>query len=127
MRSALAEVYALLSATDLVNLRLVADVAANTLGGGDSAAAKVLGTEAVVTAYGRMQEVLGARGLLRPGSPGAVLQGRVETLARRAQNNTFGGGTNEVMREIVAAKNLGMTLGARRRDEQKPPVRSGST
>ncbi len=127
VRSALAEVYALLSATDLVNLRLVADVAANTLGGGDSAAAKVLGTEAVVTAYGRMQEVLGARGLLRPGSPGAVLQGRVETLARRAQNNTFGGGTNEVMREIVAAKNLGMTLGARRRDEQKPPVRSGST
>jgi alkylation response protein AidB-like acyl-CoA dehydrogenase len=126
VRSTLAEVYALLSAADLMNLRLVADVAANTLGGGDSAAAKIFGTEAVVTAYGRMQEVLGAQGLLRPGSPGAVLQGRVETLARRAQNNTFGGGTNEVMREIVAAKNLGMTLAARRRDEQKSPARSGS-
>jgi alkylation response protein AidB-like acyl-CoA dehydrogenase len=125
VRSTLAEVYALLSAADLMNLRLVADVAANTLGGGDSAAAKIFGTEAVVTAYGQMQEVLGAQGLLRPGSPGAVLQGRVETLARRAQNNTFGGGTNEVMREIVAAKNLGMTLAARRRDEQKRPATSG--
>ncbi|MDN5893386.1 MAG: acyl-CoA dehydrogenase family protein [Nocardioides sp.] len=117
VRSTLAEVYALLSATDLINLRLVSDVAANTLGGGDSAVAKVFGTEAVVTAYGRLQEVLGARGLLRPDSPGAALQGRVETLARRAQNNTFGGGTNEVMREIIAGKALGMTLGARRRPD----------
>lgn len=126
VRQTLAEVYALLSAADLVNLRLVADVAANTLGGGDSAAAKVMGTEAVVTVYGMLQEVLGAGGLLRPGSPGAVLQGRVETLARRAQNNTFGGGTNEVMREIVAAKTLGMKLAARRRDAQTAPQKSAT-
>ncbi|GAA3679500.1 acyl-CoA dehydrogenase family protein [Nocardioides ginsengisoli] len=118
VRSALAETYALLSAADLMNLRLVSDVAANTLGGGDSAAAKIFGTEAVVTAYGRLQQVLGAAGLLRPGSPGAAIEGRVESLGRRAQNNTFGGGTNEVMREIVAAKTLGMTLGARRKDNQ---------
>ncbi|MFE7225621.1 acyl-CoA dehydrogenase family protein [Nocardioides sp. NPDC057577] len=116
VRSALAEVYALLSAADLMNLRLVSDVAANTLGPGDSAAAKIFGTEAVVTAYGRLQQVLGAAGLLRPGSPGAAIDGRVESLGRRAQNNTFGGGTNEVMREIVAAKTLGMTLGARRKE-----------
>ncbi|QKG19955.1 acyl-CoA dehydrogenase family protein [Actinomadura verrucosospora] len=114
VRHTLAEVYALLSAAELFSLRLVSDVAANTLGGGDSAAAKVFGTEAVVTAYGRLQEVLGAAGLLRPGTPGAALQGRVESLGRRAQNNTFGGGTNEVMREIVASKSLGMTLAARR-------------
>lgn len=116
VRSALAETYALLSAADLMNLRLVSDVAANTLGPGDSAAAKIFGTEAVVTAYGRLQQVLGATGLLRPGSPGAAIEGRVESLGRRAQNNTFGGGTNEVMREIVAAKTLGMTLGARRKE-----------
>ncbi|KOS56262.1 acyl-CoA dehydrogenase family protein [Rhodococcus rhodochrous] len=124
VRTNLAETYALLSAADLVNLRLVADVAANTLGGGDSAAAKIFGTEAVVTAYGKMQEILGVRGLLRPGSPGAVVEGRVETLARRAQNNTFGGGTNEVMREIVAAKCLGMTLAARRRTDAPTSTRS---
>ncbi len=125
VRNKLAEVYALLSATDLFNLRLVADVASGTLGGGDSAAAKVYGTEAVVDAYGMLQEVLGARGLLRPGTPGAALQGRVEALGRRAQNNTFGGGTNEVMREIVAAKTLGMTLAARRRTETATSAKSG--
>ncbi len=46
-----------------------------------------------------------------------MIEGRVEALGRRAQNNTFGGGSNEVMREIVAAKTLGMTLGARRRPD----------
>ena len=117
VRSTLAEVYALLSAAELVNLRLVADVANNTLGGGDSAAAKVRGTEAVVTAYNLLLEVMESAGLQRPGSPGAVLAGRVENLGRRAQNNTFGGGTNEVMREIVAAKGLGMTVAARRRPQ----------
>jgi len=125
VRAKLAEVYALLSATDLFNLRLVAAVASGTLGGGESAAAKVYGTEAVVDAYGMLQEVLGARGLLRPGTPGAALQGRVEALGRRAQNNTFGGGTNEVMREIVAAKSLGMTLAARRRSDAPAPIKSG--
>lgn len=119
VRNTLAEVYALLAATEQINLRLVADVAANNLGGGESSAAKVFGTEAVVTVYGRLQEVLGAAGLLRPGSLGAALEGRVENLGRRAQNNTFGGGTNEVMREVVASRQLGMTLAARRREEPR--------
>jgi alkylation response protein AidB-like acyl-CoA dehydrogenase len=114
VRSRFAEIYALLSAAELINLRLVADVANNSLTGGDSAAAKVFGTEAVVAAYGMMQEILGSVGLLRPDSPGAVLNGRIEALGRRAQNNTFGGGTNEVMREFVAARCLGMTLAPRR-------------
>lgn len=118
VRSTLAEVYALLSAADLVNLRLVADVAAGTLGGGDAAAAKVIGTETVVEVYGKLQEVLGVAGLVRHGSPGAAVAGRVETLGRRAQNNTFGGGTNEVMRDLVAAKTLGMTVGARRTEKK---------
>ncbi|WP_341392991.1 acyl-CoA dehydrogenase family protein [Arthrobacter sp. G119Y2] len=119
VRSTLAEVYALLSAAELVNLRLVADVAAGTLGGGEAAAAKVIGTETVVEVYGKLQEVLGVAGLLRAGSPGAAISGRVETLARRAQNNTFGGGSNEVLRDIVAAKALGMTLAARRQEKKE--------
>ncbi|WP_024794728.1 acyl-CoA dehydrogenase family protein [Tomitella biformata] len=125
VREKMAEIYALLSAADLMNLRLVADVAANTLGGGDSAAAKIFGTEAVVSAYGMLQEVLGAKGLLRPGTPGAAIEGRVEALGRRAQNNTFGGGTNEVMREIVAGKTLGMTMSARRRTDAPKTTAGG--
>ncbi|MFI0446569.1 acyl-CoA dehydrogenase family protein [Actinomadura sp. 6N118] len=119
VRAKLAQVFALLSASDLVNLRLVADIANNTLTGGDSGAAKVIGTESVMAAYGMLQEVLGADGLLRPGSRGAAIEGRVEAMARRSQNNSFGGGTNEVMRELVAAKSLGMALAARRKPESE--------
>ena len=121
VRARLARAYALLSASDLFNLRLVSDIAANTLGGGDSGAAKVIGTETSVEVYGLLQEVLGAAGLVRPDSPGAVIAGRVEWLGRRSQNNTFGGGTNEVMRELVAGKSLGMTLAARRRSSDQTP------
>jgi alkylation response protein AidB-like acyl-CoA dehydrogenase len=64
-----------------------------------------------------LQEVLGAAGLCRPGTPAAAIAGRVEQLGRRSQNNTFGGGTNEVMRDLVAAQSLGMTLSARRRTD----------
>lgn len=119
VRSNLAEAYALLSAAELVNLRMVADIATGSLDGGQSAAAKVYGTEVVVTVYELLQEVLGAAGLLRPESPGAALAGSVESLGRRGQNNTFGGGTNEVMREMVAAKSLGMTRGSRRREPRR--------
>jgi alkylation response protein AidB-like acyl-CoA dehydrogenase len=42
-----------------------------------------------------------------------VLQGRVEQAARAAQINTFGGGVNEVQREIVASIGLGMARSPR--------------
>ena len=52
--------------------------------------------------------IVGAAGYLVPGSPGAVLRGRVEATGRQAQINTFGGGVNEVQREIFAMAGLGM-------------------
>ncbi|EGD53567.1 acyl-CoA dehydrogenase family protein [Gordonia neofelifaecis] len=119
VRSEMGELYARLAATDLINLKLVSDIAGNTLSGGDSAAAKIFGTESVVAAYNTLLGVLGSAGALRPESPGAAVHGRVEHLGRRAQNNTFGGGSNEVMREMVAARTLGMTLGSRRRKDAK--------
>ena len=41
------------------------------------------------------------------------LRGRLEATGRQAQINTFGGGVNEVQREIVATAGLGMKRGAR--------------
>ena len=114
VRARLAQAYALLAASDLANLRLVASVADSTLTGGLSGATKVIGTETVVAVYEILQEVMGTAGLLRPGSPGARLRGRVEWLGRRGQNNTFGGGTNEIMRDLVARSELGMTMRPRR-------------
>jgi alkylation response protein AidB-like acyl-CoA dehydrogenase len=126
VQATLARAYALLSASDLINLRLVADIASDSLNGGDAAGAKVIGTETVVEVYGLLQEVLGAAGLIRPGSPAAVIAGRVEMLGRSSQNNTFGGGSNEVMRELMAAKRLGMTVGARRQPASNPASTSES-
>ena len=52
-------------------------------------------------------EVLGANAHVRQGSAGAVLSGRIERLHRSALILTFGGGTNEVQRDIIAAVGLG--------------------
>jgi alkylation response protein AidB-like acyl-CoA dehydrogenase len=74
----------------------------------DASVAKFYGTETHVFVYRKLLAILGAAGWLRTGSPGAALQGAVERAGRTAQINTFGGGVNEVQREIVAAAGLGM-------------------
>ncbi len=58
-------------------------------------------------------EVLGANALVRSGSPGAMLAGRVERQHRAALILTFGGGTNEVQRDIIAAAALGLPAARR--------------
>src|SRR3954451_18434351 len=113
VRADLAKCYARLDAMKLLNWRLAADVAADRLGPADASAAKVYGTETHVAVYRLLIGVLGAAGWLRPGSPGAALHGEVEKYGRSAQINTFGGGVNDVQREIVAAAGLGAARLAR--------------
>jgi len=74
----------------------------------DSSAIKVYGSELQIEAYRALLEVLGAPGILARGSPGAVLQGRIESSYRNGLILTFGGGTNEVQRDIIAMAGLGM-------------------
>jgi hypothetical protein len=50
--------------------------------------------------------VLGAAGALKAGSPGALLQGRLEMRYLSSLILTFGGGTNEVQRDIIAMAGL---------------------
>jgi alkylation response protein AidB-like acyl-CoA dehydrogenase len=109
----LARSHALLEAQKLLNWRMTAAVADDTLGPADSSAVKVFGTESTVQVYRLLLGILGSGGYLAPGSPGAVLHGEVERAARQAQINTFGGGVNEVQREILAMAGLGMKRGAR--------------
>ncbi|HZC41208.1 MAG TPA: acyl-CoA dehydrogenase family protein, partial [Streptosporangiaceae bacterium] len=78
-----------------------------------ASATKVFGTEFATEAYRLLMEVLGANGLVRDGSPGAVLAGRVERMHRSALILTFGGGTNEVQRDIIAATALGLPVSRR--------------
>ena len=107
-RGRLAEAYARLAATRLLNWRLVGDVGAGALAPGDASGVKFAGTESTVAVYALCQEVLGEQGLLRAGTPGAFGDGELERMNRAAQINTFGGGVSEVQREIVATMRLGM-------------------
>jgi alkylation response protein AidB-like acyl-CoA dehydrogenase len=78
-----------------------------------ASATKVFGTELATEAYRLLMEVLGANALVRDGSPGAVLAGRIERMHRAALILTFGGGTNEVQRDIIAAVALGLPISRR--------------
>ncbi|MXZ79062.1 MAG: acyl-CoA dehydrogenase [Acidimicrobiia bacterium] len=110
----LARCHAKLEAMKLLNWQMAAAVAADSLPPARASAVKVYGTEAVSDIYHLLLGVLGAGAHFREGSSGALLAGRVEAAARTAQINTFGGGVNEVQREIVAWTGLKMTRGGRR-------------
>lgn len=110
----LARCHAKLEAMKLLNWQMAAAVAAHSLLPARASAVKVYGTEAVSDIYHLLLGVLGAEAHLREGSSGALLAGQVEAAARTAQINTFGGGVNEVQREIVAWTGLKMTRGGRR-------------
>ncbi len=79
----------------------------------DASATKVFGTEFATEAYRLLMEVLGAAAIVRPGSPAALLQGRVERMHRSSLILTFGGGTNEVQRDIIAMTALKQPAAAR--------------
>jgi alkylation response protein AidB-like acyl-CoA dehydrogenase len=74
----------------------------------DSSAIKVYGSELLMEAYRALIEVLGAAGILAKDSPGSVLQGKIESSYRNGLILTFGGGTNEVQRDIIAMAGMGM-------------------
>jgi len=103
----LARVHAKAEFLKLVNWRIAAE-AGKGLGPAAASATKVFGTEFATEAYRLLMEVLGAHADVREGSPGAVLSGRIERMHRAALILTFGGGTNEVQRDIVAAAGLGL-------------------
>ncbi|MFC6009979.1 acyl-CoA dehydrogenase family protein [Nocardia lasii] len=79
----------------------------------DASACKVYGTELATEAYRLLMEVVGPVAYLRQDSPGAVLHGRLERMHRAALILTFGGGTNEVQRDIIAMTALRQPASAR--------------
>ncbi|WP_432022988.1 acyl-CoA dehydrogenase family protein [Streptomyces parvus] len=114
VRARLAEAYARLAATRLLNWRLVDAVGAGSPAPGEASGVKFAGTESAVEVYRMCQEAVGETALLRGGSPGCFgPDGELERMNRAAQINTFGGGVGEVQREIVATAGLGMIRGKR--------------
>ena len=104
----LARVRANLDALKLLNWRVAWMVEHEKFAAADASAVKVFGTEFHVEAYRLLLGVVGETGALRAGSTGAALAGALEKRARQAVLTTFGGGVNEVQREIVAMAGLHM-------------------
>jgi 3-oxocholest-4-en-26-oyl-CoA dehydrogenase alpha subunit len=103
----LARVHAKTEFLTLVNWRIATQADASPAA---ASATKVFGTEFATEAYRLLMEVLGANAVVRDGSPGAILAGRIERMHRSALILTFGGGTNEVQRDIIAAAALGLPI-----------------
>jgi 3-oxocholest-4-en-26-oyl-CoA dehydrogenase alpha subunit len=107
----LARVHAKAEVLKLMNWRIAA--AAGSPGPAAASATKVYGTELTTEACRLLLEILGANAEVRDGSPGAVLAGRIERMQRSALILTFGGGTNEVQRDIIGAAALGLPFSRR--------------
>lgn len=103
----LARVYAKIDVLKLLNWK-VASAAGTGLNPADASATKVYGSELALEVVKLLLEVVGQAGYLTDTAPGAVLAGRLERQARGQTIFTFGGGTNEIQRDIVAMVGLGM-------------------
>jgi len=114
VRAELARTHARLEAMRLLNWKMTAAVAADELTPADASATKVYGTETHLDTYRALVQLLGPAGRLRAGSAGAALHGEIEQVSRQSVVNTFGGGVNEVLRDIVATAGLGLPRAARK-------------
>ncbi len=89
-----------------MNLRVNAAMTKGALGMGEASAVKVFGTELTQQVARELLEVLD-RGGTRKGED-APLRGALESAYRIAVINTFGGGANELQRDIIAMAGLFM-------------------
>jgi alkylation response protein AidB-like acyl-CoA dehydrogenase len=101
----LARVHAKLEFVKLINWKVAAAGGANPA---DASATKVFATEFYTEAYRHLMEVLGPAAYLTKGSPGALLAGRLERAFQGCLILTFGGGVNEVQRDLIALFGAGL-------------------
>jgi alkylation response protein AidB-like acyl-CoA dehydrogenase len=105
VRVNLARVHAQLEFLTLLNWKVAASEGANPA---DASATKVFGTEFFVAGYKLLMEILGTASALDRGSPGAALAGRLSRAFQGTLILTFGGGVNEIQRDLIALFGLGL-------------------
>jgi 3-oxocholest-4-en-26-oyl-CoA dehydrogenase alpha subunit len=102
----LAHVYAKLEALKVMNWHSAWAITVGTPDMAAASAVKVMGTEFFVECYRALLEIVSAAGIIRGGQPGALFGGVLEQAYRGATTLTFGGGVNEVQRDIIAMAGL---------------------
>jgi alkylation response protein AidB-like acyl-CoA dehydrogenase len=109
----LAKVRAKLEFLRLINWKVAWTATQGHLDVADASTVKAFGTEFYLEAFRLLMEILGEQAYLRPGSPDSLLQARLERLYRSMLILTFGGGTNEIQRDLIAMFGLGMPRASR--------------
>jgi len=107
----LGRAHARTDALTLVNWKLATEI--DTLSPADASATKVFGSELTVDVYRALMEIVGPNATVATDSAGAVLVGRLERSYRSSLVMTFGGGTNEIQRDIIGYVGLGLPAAKR--------------
>jgi alkylation response protein AidB-like acyl-CoA dehydrogenase len=111
---ALGRAHAKITALTLINWKLASDADAGVdLSPAEASATKIYGSELATEVYRTLMEVVGPNGGITAASDDAVLAGRIERFYRSALVMTFGGGTNEIQRDIIGYVALGLPAAKR--------------
>jgi alkylation response protein AidB-like acyl-CoA dehydrogenase len=105
VRLSLGRVYSKIEVLKLLNWKVAASGGANPA---DASATKVYGTELSIEVYKALMEIVGPAAAFDRESPGAVLAGRLSRSFQGALILTFGGGVNEVQRDLISLFGLGL-------------------
>jgi alkylation response protein AidB-like acyl-CoA dehydrogenase len=104
----LARVRAKLEFLRLINWKVAWCATQDRLDVADASTTKVFGTEFYLEAFRLMMEVLGEQAYLNGSSADSLLRGRLESSYRSLIILTFGGGTNEIQRDLIGMFGLGL-------------------
>ena len=105
----LGRAHARAEALALMNYKLATDADHGiALSPADASAIKIYGSELATEVYRTLMEIVGPGALVTADSPGAAITGRLERFFRSSLVMTFGGGTNEIQRDIIGYVALGL-------------------
>ena len=102
-----ANIYSGLESLKLICWKLVWGMENENLSMTDASMAKIYGSEFFIEAYRQMMEILGEIAILKKDDL-SIMNSKLERMYRTASILTFGGGTNEVQRDIIAMAGLFM-------------------
>ena len=108
MQHNLAKLHVKVEIVRLMNWQVAWEATQGVLDIGHCSALKVFGSELNMEGYQLLMEILGPVSYLEPHAPGAVLRSRLQQGTRGAIILTFGGGVNEMQRDLISQFTLGL-------------------
>jgi len=109
----IARLHAKIDALRLMNWQVAWEATQGKMVVGHCSAIKVYGTELNIEAFKLLMEVVGSVSILDKDTPGSVLRSRLESMTRSSIILTFGGGVNEVQRDLISMFELGFPRASR--------------